>query len=320
MAHTPVLESLPALVDPTRARLLHVVAQHELTVGELCAVVQLPQSTVSRHLRTLSDEGWVVTRAEGTSRYYRMNPDLGDGLRQLWDLVAADLAQGSEAQTDLDRARSVIAKRRARSSAFFASAAGDWEQIRHAVFGERASLIGLVGLIDDTWTIGDLGCGTGHLTRLLAPFVKRVIGVDASAEMLDVARAQTADMPNVELRSGDLEHLPLENSSLDAAVLALVLHNVADPEAVLREAVRVVRDGGRLLVLDMTPHDKDELRQRLGHVWHGFSADQVTRWFEHASCKSARYIVLPQDANTEGPSLFAATAIKKSEQSLVLSS
>jgi ArsR family transcriptional regulator len=310
MATSALLDQLPALVDPTRVRLLHVLAQHELTVGEICNVVQLPQSTVSRQLRTLSDESWVSTRAEGTSRYYRMNPDLGDSARQLWDLVAIDLASDQQAIADAARVQAVLARRRTRSREFFAEAARDWEKIRESVFGERASLIGLVGLIDDQWIVGDLGCGTGHLTRLLAPFVRRVIGVDASAAMLDQARVNIGITPNVELRSGELENLPLENHALDAAVLALVLHNVADPIVALREAVRVLRPGGRLLILDMMSHDRDDLRQRLGHVWQGFSRDQVTTWMQQAGCVRSRFIPLPPDLSTDGPALFAATAIK----------
>jgi SAM-dependent methyltransferase len=310
MPPTAVLERLPALADPTRARILHVLAQQELTVTELCSVVQLPQSTVSRQLRLLSDEGWVASRAEGTSRYYRLDPELTEGPRKLWELVAGDLSQTSRSRADSDRVQAVVAKRRARSSAFFARAASEWAKVRETVFGERASLVGLIGLVNDAWTVGDLGCGTGHLTRLLAPFVQRVIGVDASPAMLELARAQTADLPNVELQTGELERLPLGEASLDAAILALVLHNVADPAIVLREAGRVLRPGGRLLVVDMMPHGREDLRQKLGHVWQGFSQGQLTTCFEQAGCSRARYVRLPPDLSTEGPSLFAATAIK----------
>ncbi len=310
MTTSALLNHLPALVDPTRVRLLHVLAQHELTVGELCSVVQLPQSTVSRQLRTLSDEAWVATRAEGTSRYYRMDPALGDAAKQLWELIADDLANSHHAASDADRVQAVLGKRRTRSREFFAEAAGDWDRIRESVFGDRASLVGLVGLVDDQWIVGDLGCGTGHLTRLLAPFVQRVIGVDASSAMLEQARIHIGELPNVDLRSGELENLPLEDATLDAAILALVLHNVADPAAVLREAVRALRAGGRLLVLDMMPHSRDDLRQRLGHVWQGFSRDQVTNWMQQAGCSRPRFVPLPPDLSTEGPALFAATAIK----------
>lgn len=310
MADLALLERLPALVDPTRARLLHVLVMQELTVGELCSVVRLPQSTVSRHLRLLSDEGWVASRAEGTSRYYRLDPKLGEGARQLWDLVATDLGQSPKGRSDSERIKAVVAKRRARSRAFFAQAANDWEKVRESLFGERASLVGLVGLVDENSVIGDLGCGTGHLTRLLGPFVTRIIGVDASAEMLELARTQTAEFSNIELRSGELESLPIADESLDAAILALVLHNVADPSVALREASRVLRRGGRSLILDMVSHERDDLRVKFGHVWQGFSPDQMNSWFAQAGFSRTRYVPLPNDGATEGPSLFVATAVK----------
>lgn len=313
MADIALLERLPALVDPTRARLLHVLAMQELTVGELCSVVQLPQSTVSRHLRLLSDEGWVASRAEGTSRYYRLDPELDQGPKQLWDLVASDLAQSPKARIDAERVRAVVVKRRARSREFFAQAANDWEKVRESLFGERASLIGLLGMIDENAVVGDLGCGTGHLTRLLSPFVKRIVGVDASSAMLEMARTQTAGLPNVELKSGELESLPLANESLDAAILALVLHNVADPNLALREASRVLKQGGRLLVLDMVPHDRDDLGAKFGHVWQGFSSDQMKSWLGQSGFSRSRYVSLPPDVATEGPSLFVSTGVRSSE-------
>lgn len=310
MADVALLERLPALVDATRARLLHVLAIKELTVGELCSVVQLPQSTVSRHLRLLSDEGWVTSRAEGTSRYYRLNQDLDPAPRQLWDLVASDLAEGPKARRDAERVSVVVARRRSRSREFFAHAASDWEKVRERLFGERASLIGLLGLMDEMSVVGDLGCGTGHLTSLLSPFVRNVIGVDASQAMLEVARSQTSHLANVELKSGELEALPLAAASLDAAILALVLHNVADPAVALREAGRVLRSGGRLLVLDMVPHERDDLRAKFGHVWQGFSSEQMNSWFVQAGFLRSRYIPLPTDVTTEGPSMFVSTGVR----------
>ncbi len=313
MADIALLDRLPALADPTRARLLHILAMQELTVGELCSVVKHPQPTVSRHLRVLSDEGWVTSRAEGTSRFYRLDPELSDGPQQLWNLVSADLRQSARARSDIERVRMVVSRRRSRSRAFFASAAGEWEKVRESLFGERASLIGLLALVDEGSVVGDLGCGTGHLTRLLSPFVKQIVGVDASSAMLELARAQTAELSNVALRSGDLESLPLADESLDAAILALVLHNVADPSVALREASRVLRRGGRLLVLDMVPHERDDLRARFGHVWQGFSSDQMNSWFTQAGFVRSRYVPLPPDVATEGPSLFAATSVRSSQ-------
>ncbi len=120
--------------------------------------------------------------------------------------------------------------------------------------------------------MGDLGCGTGALLSTLAPHVARVIGVDASDEMLAAARARTAGLDNVELRRGTLEALPIDDATLDAATMMLVLHHLPSPALALAEAARVLKPGGRLLVVDMAPHEREEYRQQMGHVWLGFSA------------------------------------------------
>src|SRR5919199_6338629 len=227
--NTAIFEDLTALADATRSRLLLVLDRHELTVSELCAVLQLPQSTVSRHLRVLADEGWVVSRAEGTSRQYRVAAPLEPPARRLWQLVREQLAEGADASRDAERLRSVVAERRRKSQEFFSTAAGQWDALRAELFGRRVELSALLGLLDDEWVVGDLGCGTGQLAESLAPFVRRVVAVDASRAMLAAARRRLAHAPNVELRLGELEALPAEDGELDAAVLFLVLHYVVDP-------------------------------------------------------------------------------------------
>ncbi|MGH7481574.1 MAG: ArsR/SmtB family transcription factor, partial [Longimicrobiales bacterium] len=261
-----VFDRLSVLADATRGRLLLLLARHELTVGELCAAVQLPQSTVSRHLRILSEEGWLVSRAEGTSRYYRLAPGLDASRRRLWQVVAEEAGDTVEAAQDEARAGSVLARRQRKSEEFFATAAGRWDGMRAELFGERAELLALLGLLDQDAVVGDLGCGTGQLAAAYAPFVGRVIGVDRSREMLKAARRRLADVRNVELRRGELEALPLDDASLDVALLFLVLHYVPEPPAALAEAARVLRPGGRLLVVDMATHGREEYREQMGHV------------------------------------------------------
>ena len=165
-----IFDRMSALADATRSRLLLVLERHELTVGELCQVLQLPQSTVSRHLKLLGDEGWVSARAEGTSRRYRMPADRLDAdARQLWQLVRREVAELAGAAQDAERLRSVLAQRSTRSREFFSSAAGEWDRLRADLFGRRADLLGLLGLVDEAWTVGDLGCGTGQMAASLAP-------------------------------------------------------------------------------------------------------------------------------------------------------
>ena len=304
-----IFSRMSALADPTRSRLLLVLERHELTVGELCAVLQLPQSTVSRHLKVLADEGWVVARAEGTSRRYRMMPErLERASSRLWQLVRDQVAVTPGAEQDAQRVQSVLAERRTKSQEFFSSAAGQWDRLRVELFGERADLRALLGLLDEEWTVGDLGCGTGQVAESLAPFVRRVIAVDDSPAMLAAARKRLSELDNVEIRSGDLAELPLEDAELDAAVLFLVLHHLVEPAQILAEVARVLRPGGRLLLVDMTPHDRAEYRQQMGHVWQGFSAEQIGEWLAAEGLGTVRYQPLSPDREAKGPTLFAASA------------
>ena len=306
---TPIFDRLSALADATRSRLLLLLERHELTVGELCQVLQLPQSTVSRHLKLLGDEGWAAGRAEGTSRRYRMPVERMDpAQRQLWSMVRSEVAAMPHAAHDAERLRSVLAERTTRSREFFSAAAGEWDRMRAELFGRRADLHALLGLLDERWTVGDLGCGTGQLSESLAPFVGRVVAVDASPEMLDAARARLAECPNVETRAGTLEALPVEDGALDAAVVFLVLHYVAEPAAALAEAARALRPGGRLLVVDMAPHDREEYRHAMGHLWQGFDPEALRGWATDAGLTGFRYVPLPPDPSAKGPALFAATA------------
>ena len=303
-----IFDRMSALADTTRSRLLLLLERHELTVGELCQVLQLPQSTVSRHLKLLGDEGWVSGRAEGTSRRYHMPADRMDaGARQLWQLVRHEVAALPGAAQDGERLRSVLAQRSTRSREFFSSAAGEWDRLRAELFGRRADLLALLGLLDQDWTVGDLGCGTGQVAHSLAPFVARVVAVDSSPAMLDAARARLGGLPNVETREGELESLPVRDGELDAAIAFLVLHYVAEPGEALAEAARALKPGGRLLVVDMMPHDRDEYRQAMGHVWQGFEAERMQRWMAEAGLGAYRYVPLPPDPAAKGPSLFAAS-------------
>jgi ArsR family transcriptional regulator len=304
-----IFDTMSALSDVTRCRMLLVLERRELAVSELCAVLQMPQSTVSRHLKTLGDERWVASRADGPSRLYTMAAErLEPAEKRLWSLVREQVASSSAAAQDSQRLLSVLAERRSKSQEFFSSSAGQWDRMRADMFGERADLISMLALLDPGWVVGDLGCGTGQLTATLAPFVARVVAVDDSAAMLGSARKRLVGMDNVSLERGRLEALPIADGTLDAAVLFLVLHYVEDPAIALAEARRVLRPGGRILMTDMTPHDRDEYRRTMGHLWQGFSADQITDWLDGAGFTATRYHRIPADPAAKGPTLFAASA------------
>lgn len=308
-APSAVFDRLSALADQTRARLLLVLERHELTVGELAAVLQLPQSTTSRHLKTLSDEAWVTSRAEGTSRYYSLGRLDASALR-LWGAVREEVASSAAARHDTRRLERILADRRTRSQEFFSATAANWGRVREELFGGHPDLVALLGLLDEDATVADLGCGTGQFAATVAPYVSRVLAVDGSAAMLAAARRRLGPHENVVLRQGELEAVPLEDGEADLAVLLLVLHYLPQPAAALAEAARVVKPGGRLLVVDMMPHDREEYRQQMGHVWLGFSEAQLAGWLEPAGITRLVYRPLPADPEAKGPTLFAATARK----------
>ena len=301
-----------ALADTTRSRILLLLDRHELTVSELCGIVQLPQSTVSRHLKALADAGWIAARAEGTSHLYTMTRDELDGsARRLWLLVREQVGPTPAAAQDQRRLQATLAERRTKSQEFFSSSAGQWDRVRDELFGDRFHLAAFAAFAEGEWTVGDLGCGTGTVSAALAPFVARVVAVDGSAAMLQAAKKRLQGFDNIDLRRGELESLPIDDARLDAATLMLVLHHVPEPERALAEASRVLKPGGRVVLVDMLPHDRESYQQQMGHVWLGFTDEHVRRLLAGTGFEDVRIVSLPPDAKAKGPGLFVATARRK---------
>jgi ArsR family transcriptional regulator len=283
-----ILDQLSLLADTTRSRLLLLLDGHELSVSDLCSVVQLPQSTVSRHLKTLGDAGWVKSRGEGASNVYSMSREALDASQRR--LLAA------------------LTARRSKSVEFFSSSAGQWDRLRDELFGDRFHLAALAAFVGSNATVGDLGCGTGQMSAALAPFVGHVIGVDSSGAMLQAARRRLQAFPNLELRRGELEALPIDDRRLDAATIMLVLHHLPEPARALADVHRVLKPGGRLVMVDMLPHDREHYRQQMGHVWLGFAEHHVASMLTDAGFEQTRIVPLPADPKAKGPALFVASA------------
>jgi ArsR family transcriptional regulator len=303
-------DHLASLSDTTRSRILLLLDRQELTVSELCSIIQLPQSTVSRHLKALADGGWITARGEGTSNLYAMTGELDAAARRLWLLVREHVGPSAAATQDQRRLQSTLAERRTKSQEFFSSSAGQWDRLRDELFGDRFHLAAMAAFADRDWTVGDLGCGTGQVSAAIAPFVSRVIAVDGSPAMLQAAKKRLQRVDNIELRRGELESLPIDDARLDAATLMLVLHHVPEPERALAEVARVLKPGGRLVIVDMLPHDRDAYKQQMGHVWLGFSEDHVRRIVSESGFDEVTVIPLSPDAKAKGPGLFVATAQK----------
>ena len=310
-AHVAIFDHLSVLGDPVRCRVVRLLEEHELTVSELCEVLQMPQSSVSRHLKLLANDGWLSSRRDGTSRLYSVPADALDaGARRLWPILREQIGSHPAAGQDALRLVDVLAQRRQRSQEFFSTAAGQWDKVREDLFGAVFHLYALLPLLSPDAVVGDLGCGTGQVAAALAPWVKRVVAVDGSADMLRAAREQLGALKNVTVKEGHLERLPLRDGELDIAMLSLVLHHVPDPGQALAEVGRTVKPGGRVLVVDMLPHDRAEYRQGMGHVWLGFSAKHMTKLLNGAGFGDVRVGPLPVDRVAKGPALFVAVATK----------
>lgn len=308
-ASIPLADRLAALSEPLRLRLARVLAAHEMSVGEISRVVQLAQSTVSRHLKVLLDAGWLEKRADGTATLYRLVlDDLNADARAIWVAVRDQMehAQDPVNAEDDRRVRTVLAERRTDSVSFFGRVAGEWDALRSDMFGGSFTALGLLGLLPANWVVADVGCGTGNGAELLAPHVREVIAIDQSGPMLDAARKRLKAFSNVRFADGPIEALPLPDRSVDAAVCLLVLHHVREVDDALRELFRVVRPGGRLLIVDMFEHDRETYRHTMGHVHLGFRGEWMAAALERAGFRAVLVTPLTSAIEARGPGLFAA--------------
>jgi ArsR family transcriptional regulator len=306
-----LLEDMTVLADAVRSRLLLLLEAQELTVGQLGAILQLPQSTVSRHMKALADRNWIASRAIGTQRPYAATlDDVAEVSRRLWELTRQEVARTKAAVGDQGRLVTVLAQHRSRSQQFFANEGESWDALRTEQFGKAFHLQSMLALLDPHITFGDLGCGTGPLVEAVAPYVGMVIGVDASPTMLRLARQRLQAFEHVDLRRGQLEALPIDDGALDVATLMLVLHHLQEPERAIAEAARCIKPGGSLLIVDMLPHDRVHYRQEMGHVWLGFAEDSLRDSLAAAGFADVRLRALPPDPEGRGPNLFALAATR----------
>lgn len=302
---------LQVLSDPTRARLLRLLERNELTVIELCQVLQAPQSTISRHLKVLAEADWVQSRKEGTSSWYRLqSSELQLGQRKLWQVVREQAATTKFAEHDDARLEKVLEERQSRAQAFFSSAADQWDKLRSDLFGGSVNSWALASSLSSELVVGELGCGTAPLSYLIAPWVKQVIAVDSSAAMLKAAKGKLKKCDNVEFRKGDLAALPIGDQELDVVYMVLVLAYLHEPRQAIEEARRTLKPGGRLVLIDMLRHDRESLKQELGHLWLGFEWTQIDEWLGAKSFSSVMKLPVPPEQEAKGPPLFCVSATR----------
>lgn len=266
-----------ALADETRMRLAHLSLHYELNVNEIVAILGMGQSRISRHLKILTDSQLLTSRRDGLWTFYSAASE-GEGhnfLRSIKYLFGTNTVFTE----DLAEADRILEKRRLEETHFFDSIAEDWEKLKKEIIGEanlNSMILEAVPLSD---TIVDMGCGTGDLMGSLRKKARQVIGVDKSPKMLEAAKQRfTNDGKNVDLRIGELEHLPLGNGEADLAVINMVLHHVLDPVKTFQEAYRVLKKGKNFIIVDLLHHHRERMRERYGDRWLGFSIADIKKW------------------------------------------
>jgi ubiquinone/menaquinone biosynthesis C-methylase UbiE/DNA-binding transcriptional ArsR family regulator len=306
---SPPVPAAPALLrgfaEPTRLRILALVQASELTVGELSRALGMAQSRVSNQLRVLRELGLLAERHVGSSTFVRAgfgaSTAHGDGdgedlvvdraaqhvdvAARLWHVVADDVDALPERAADRVRLAEVLAARGEGDRDFFDRLAGDWDKLGSSFKSGLARARAAASLMPRGLVIGDLGCGTGWAAREFLGNAARLICIDRSPGMLLAAKRSLGERSRgtlVEYREGELDALPLPDRALDGAVAALVLHHLAAPDAALREALRVLKPGASLAVVELAPHDEAWMHAELGDRHLGLVQDQVVRALERA--------------------------------------
>lgn len=305
----PLLAIFRAIGDPSRLRILLLVQGMELAVGEIAQVLQQSQPRVSRHLRILAEAGLVERGREGAWVFVRLGPAAISGPA----LAAIAALTGGADLGAADRARLAVvrADRAAAVDSWFAAHAAEWEQERSLHTREAGVEQAIAAVLDgDLGHLVDVGTGTGRMIELLGPRARTALGLDRNPEMLRIARnrLEAAGLTAARVQTGDMYALPLVAGAADTLVLHQVLHFADNPAAAIAEAARVLRPGGRLLVIDLMPHNREELRVERRHLRLGFADEAVLGWMAEAGLEGQVARRLPaEDAAQLGVTLWLAT-------------
>lgn len=304
-----MLQVFKALADPTRLRLVGILDHGEFTVQELTTILEMGQSRISRHLKIMVEAGLCAVQRQGTWSYFRLNGE-DDFFQSIRSRVLDRIEQVAGYQDDLAGVARVLDSRRQKSRQFFDRHAREWDKMA----SDLIPVTDYAALVFDKIGAGnivvDVGVGTGRLLQGLSEQSRHVIGVDHSAPMLDEARARidSEQLDNVELRLGDLAHLPVADGVANCVVLNMVLHHAASPLVVFLELNRVLEPGGQLIIADLIRHELDWFRDRMADQWMGFGRSEIEKWLESSGYRTGSYRLV--ETNEKLPSVFVLTAEK----------
>jgi ubiquinone/menaquinone biosynthesis C-methylase UbiE/DNA-binding transcriptional ArsR family regulator len=295
--------ALKAAGEATRLRILALLAEAELTVSDLTEILRQSQPRISRHLKLLSEAGLVERFREGSWAFFRL-AEQGGGAEVIRALIARLDAEDATVARDRERLTAVRAARAAAAQAYFRRHAVEWDRIRklHVADADVEAAIRAAVADRPIHSLLDLGTGTGRMLELFGPDIERGLGLDLSLDMLALARERLdrAGLRHCTVRQGDLYDLSLPRESFDLVIVHQVLHFLDDGARAIQEAARVLRPGGRLLVVDFAPHDLEFLREKHAHRRLGFTAETVTQWTQAAGLDLVLHRTLPPEPGSEG--------------------
>lgn len=294
--------ALKAAGEETRLRVLALLAEAELTVSDLTDILRQSQPRISRHLRLLAEAGLLDRYREGTWAFFRL-AEHGGGAAMARALL--DRLDPNDPTVARDRARlaSVRQARRAAAQAYFRAHAAEWDRIRKLHTPDESVEAAIQAALAERpfRSLLDLGTGTGRMLELFGPQIERGLGIDLSLDMLHLARdrLERAGLRNCSVRQGDIYDLPLGNDSFEVVILHQVLHFLDDGGRAIQEAARVLRPGGRLLVVDFAPHEEELLRQKYAHRRLGFAPETVTQWMTASRLEPVMHRSLAPEPGSE---------------------
>jgi ubiquinone/menaquinone biosynthesis C-methylase UbiE/DNA-binding transcriptional ArsR family regulator len=320
--------ALRAAAEPTRLRVLALLAEVELTVTDLTEILRQSQPRISRHLKLLTEAGLIERFREGSWAFFRL-PDGTPRADLVHTMVGWLDPADPVAARDRERLLAVRAERAKAAQNYFRAHAGEWDRIRKLHVADAAVENAIVAALADRplRSLLDLGTGTGRILELFGPQIERGLGIDLSPAMRAIARArlERAKLRHCAVRQGDIYDLPVAKDSFDAVVIHQVLHYLDDGAGAIREAARALRPGGRLVVVDFAPHDLEFLREEHAHLRLGFAADTVGAWMSAAGLEPVLHRTLPPEKGSDAkvavslwlgrdPRVAVATPAQKAER------
>lgn len=286
IAPSDVSAVLKAIGDDTRLRILALLVDAELSVGDLSRALDMSQSRVSNHLRLLRETGLIAERHAGASTFLRLAPSADELSGGVWNAVQARVRIAPEHQADRQRLAALLEEREHRAAELFEQLAPDWDKVGIDFASGQARQRAVASLLPRGWTVADIGCGTGYLARGLLGLATKIICVDRSQAMLDQARErvgrESAGDVQLEFRRGPLDQLPIADAEVDGLVAGMVLHHLSELAPAAAQLRRVLKPGGPAVVLELEPHGEDWMRESLGDRHLGLDARDVTRALERA--------------------------------------